>query len=335
VSRRVVRAALAAFALALAAAPQTPLYRDWTFLRGHRQPESRPRAGFALMGGGQDLDSAFQWMCARSGGGMFLVLRASGTAAYNPYIAKLCPRQNAVVTLLIPSRAAAEAPAVAQAIAGASAIFIAGGDQSQYVNFWRGTPVQRALNAAVARGIPIGGTSAGLAVLGEYTYSAQNDRPNGPNLSSVAALANPFQRQVTIVHGFLAIPQLRGLITDTHFHARRRLGRLLVFMARILHDNRLRRIHALGVNQHTAVLVDGAGRGVVAGTGSAYFFAASASANMVCRPGVPLTLRGIAVRRLAAGQRFDLRRWRGGGAAYRLDVLAGRIRSTQPGGSIY
>jgi cyanophycinase len=334
VSRRSVRAALAALALALAATPQTALYRYWR-QGSARHPHGVPtRAGFALMGGGQDLDSAFQWMCARSGGGDFLVLRASGTAAYNPYIAKLCPAENSVATLLIPSRAAARAPFVARAIRQAAAIFIAGGDQSQYVNFWGGTPVQRALDAAVARGVPIGGTSAGLAVLGEYAYSAQNDRPNSPNLSSAAALADPFQRQVTIVHGFLAIPQLRGLITDTHFHARRRLGRLLVFMARILHDDGLRQIHALGVDQHTAVLVDGSGRGVVAGTGSAYFFAASASANMVCRPGVPLTLRGIAVRRLSAGQRFD-RRWRGGGAAYRLDVLAGRIRSTQPGGSIY
>jgi hypothetical protein len=36
------------------------------------------------MGGGTDVDAAFQWMCQRSGGGDFLVIRATGTDAYNP-----------------------------------------------------------------------------------------------------------------------------------------------------------------------------------------------------------------------------------------------------------
>jgi len=38
-------------------------------------------AGFA-----GDADDALQWMCQRSGGGDFLVIRATGTDAYNPYI---------------------------------------------------------------------------------------------------------------------------------------------------------------------------------------------------------------------------------------------------------
>lgn len=35
--------------------------------------------GTVLMGGGTDADAAFQWMCQRSGGGDFLVIRATGT----------------------------------------------------------------------------------------------------------------------------------------------------------------------------------------------------------------------------------------------------------------
>ncbi len=45
--------------------------------------------GTVLMGGGTDVDAAFQWMCQRSGGGDFLVIRATGTDAYNPYIQTL------------------------------------------------------------------------------------------------------------------------------------------------------------------------------------------------------------------------------------------------------
>ena len=39
-------------------------------------------AGFVLMGGGSDIDEAFQGMIQR-GGGDFVVIRASGTDAYN------------------------------------------------------------------------------------------------------------------------------------------------------------------------------------------------------------------------------------------------------------
>jgi hypothetical protein len=62
--------------------------------------------GTVLMGGGTDVDAAFQWMCQRSGSGDFLVIRATGTDAYNPYIQSLCPNENSVATLIIPNRTA-------------------------------------------------------------------------------------------------------------------------------------------------------------------------------------------------------------------------------------
>ncbi len=118
------------------------------------------QAGFALMGGGSDLDEAFRWLCNRAGGGDFLVLRATGDDDYNPYIQPLC-KQNSVATLILPNREAANDPFVAETIAHAEAIFIAGGDQANYIRYWTGTPVQREINSAIARGVPIGGTSAG------------------------------------------------------------------------------------------------------------------------------------------------------------------------------
>jgi cyanophycinase len=258
---------------------------------------SPSRPGYALIGGGTDLDEAFVWLCERSGGGDFLVIRAGGTDAYNPYVQSLC-HENSVATLIIPSRNAAQDPFVAQTIRSATAIFIAGGDQANYINFWRDTPVQRALNDAIRRGIPMGGTSAGLAVLGEFAYSAQGDGPDGPDLTSAVALANSFTPQVVIVRNFLRIPPLRGVITDTHFHARDRLGRLVVFMARILASGDAKKVHAVGIDPHTAFLVDHGGQGIVAGTGAAYFFEA-AGKPAVCRPGAPLTFNGISVRKLA------------------------------------
>src|SRR5437899_353229 len=88
-------------------------------------------AGTVLMGGGTDVDAAFQWMCQRSGGGDFLVIRATGTDAYNPYIQQLCPGESSVATLIIPNRAAASDPFVVSTIQNAETLFIAGGNQAE------------------------------------------------------------------------------------------------------------------------------------------------------------------------------------------------------------
>src|SRR5580765_2121385 len=170
-------------------------------------------AGTVLMGGGTDVDAAFQWMCARSGGGDFLVIRATGTDAYNPYIQQLCPNENSVATLIIPNLAAASDPFVISTIQNAEALWIAGGDQSNYINYWQGTPVQQALNDLIARGVPIGGTSAGMNVLAEFIYSAQASQA----ITSSQALADPFSKYITLVRDFANISILTGIIDDPHF----------------------------------------------------------------------------------------------------------------------
>src|SRR5499425_472188 len=107
-------------------------------------------AGTVLMGGGTDVDAAFEWMCQRSGNGDFLVIRATGTDAYNPYIQQLCPAENSVATLIIPNRTAASDPFVISTIQNAEALWIAGGNQADYINFWKGTPLEDNLNALIA-----------------------------------------------------------------------------------------------------------------------------------------------------------------------------------------
>ena len=85
-------------------------------------------AGTVLAGGGSDVAAAFQWMINKSGGGDFVVIRATGTDAYNPWINGL-GTVNSVETLIIKSRAAASDPFVVAKIQNAEALFIAGGDQ--------------------------------------------------------------------------------------------------------------------------------------------------------------------------------------------------------------
>lgn len=288
--------------------------------------------GFALIGGGKDLDAAFLWMCQRSGGGDFLILRATGTDAYNPYVHKLC-HVNSVATLVIPDRRAANDPIVAKTIRNAEAIFISGGDQANYINFWQGTPVQELLNVAIEKGIPIGGTSAGLAVQGEYIYSAQNDPPDGPDLDSKTALGDPFHPRVVIAHAFLANSLLKDTITDTHFVTRNRMGRLLAFMARIA-DSNASSVKGIGIDEQTAVLLETNGHATIVGHGAAYFLSASPGSSAIKR-GNPLSIQNISVQKVRPGGSFDLPSWKGTAENYQLSVDSGVVHSTQSGGGIY
>ena len=300
---------------------------------------TRPQAGFALIGGGPDLDEAFRWLCKRARGGDFLILRAAGTDAYNPYIQKLC-RVNSVATLVIPAREAANDPAVIEAIAHAEAIFIAGGDQANYIRFWMGTPVQAALNDAIRRGVPLGGTSAGLAVMGEWAYSAEGDAPDDPNLDSKTALMNPLSPRITLINGFLNIPILRGIITDTHFTERERMGRLLVFLARLNlpggeNMNPPHLIRGLGVDQETAMLLTPEGAAEVVGKGHAYWIeptnflpAPELAASRLATPEIdkPLSSGPFFVRKIEHGTRFSLYRRGHFSHQYQLKIEGGTIQ---------
>jgi cyanophycinase len=291
--------------------------------------------GFALMGGGKDQDAAFQWMCKRSGGGDFLVIRAAGSADYNEYIASLC-HQNSVATLVIPSREAAMDPFVATTIRNAEALFIAGGDQANYVRNWTDTPVQSAINELIQKGVPVGGTSAGLAVLGEFSYSALNDGNIKANLDSRQTLLDPYNERVTITHNFLKVDLLQRTITDTHFAARDRLGRLLGFMARIVQDKLADDVRGIGVDEKSVALLEADGSVTVVGPGSGAYFIHMTQKPGVWAKGMPLKSSDISVYKVSPGATFNVTNWEGtGGTAYSLQVADGVIQATSEDGSPY
>lgn len=297
--------------------------------------QTKPVAGVAMMGGGTDLDEAFRWLCEKGNGGDFLILRARGDDDYNPYVNGLC-KANSVATLILPDRAAAEDPAAAEIIRKAEVVFVAGGDQANYIRGWKGTPVESAINEGVAAGKPIGGTSAGLAVLGEFVYGAMGDKEDDKDLASGEVLANPYFERVTLERDFLKVPHLEALITDSHFAKRDRMGRTLGFLARIMKDGWSASPREVAIDEKSAVLVEGNGKARVVGTGKGAYFLRPTQGPEVCEKGMPLTLRGVSVYRVKAGGHFDLRAWTGvGGTAYSLSVERGKIVSTQAGQEIY
>lgn len=297
--------------------------------------QTKPVAGIAMMGGGSDLDEAFRWLCDKGNGGDFLVLRARGEDDYNSYVNGLC-KANSVATLIIPDRKAAEDPAVAEVIRKAEVVFIAGGDQANYIRGWKGTPVENAINDGIAAGKPIGGTSAGLAVQGEFVYGALGDKPDDKDLASTDVLPNPYFDRVTLVREFLRIPHLENLITDSHFAKRDRMGRTLGFLARIMKDGWNASPREVAIDEKSAVLVEGDGKGIVVGSGKGAYFLRPTQAPQVCEKDAPLTFREISVYRVPAHGHFDLNSWKGdGGTAYTLSVQQGKIESTQGNHSVY
>lgn len=287
--------------------------------------------GLLLVGGSTDQDDAMRWMIGRSGGGDFVIIRASGTDAYNPYIYSDLGGVDSCETIIIQKRSASYDPFVLEKIAGAEALFIAGGNQWDYVRLWQGTPLEDAIHGAAARGAPVGGTSAGLAILGEFAFTAQQ----GTIISS-QALKNPYHSHVTLTNDFLHLPFLGGVITDSHFAARDRMGRLITFLARIIEDGWAGQARGIGIDEKTALAVDEDGDATVFGQGAVYFLETTGAPG-VCQKNTPLTFENVSVYRISGGDgRFDLASWRGhGGTAYSLSAVEGVLVSTQPGGGIY
>lgn len=289
------------------------------------------RPSVVLMGGGPDVDAAFAFMIGKAGGGDFVVIRVSGADGYNPYI-KAIGNLDSVETLVIKTREAAADPFVLERVTNADALFIAGGDQSDYIRLWKGTPLEEKIKALQSRNVPIGGTSAGLAVLGEFDYTGA-----AGSVTSAEALANPYNRRMTLDRYFLTAPGLGGVIADAHLDTRDRMGRLLTFVARIVQNTWITvdAARGIGVDVETALLIDG-DMATRVGLGSVYFLR-PAVAPVTCKRGTPLTFRSVGVDRLSGSGSFSLGTWSGAASVTHYDISAeaGVLISSQQGGSVY
>lgn len=321
-------------------------------------PQKKP--SFLLMGGGPDVDEGFRLMIRKAGptattGGRFVVIRATGTDAYNSYIYDSSGttwasyvggqdlRLSSVETLIIPSRTAAAHPDVANIIRRADMLFIAGGDQADYINYWKGTNVELAIQSLMARNVPIGGTSAGLAVLGQVDFAALNGTVQSPQ-----ALGDPFNRYMTLdpaplslSGGFIAPAALQHAVLDAHVDERDRLGRLMTFVARMVQQSGdkggcsggvlpsgAQGARGIGLGVETALWIEVDAQGKAIGkrvtndasnstyppdpepTPSAVYFVRPLGDPSTCAAKKPLTMPRVEVYRLAdSAVSFDLSSW--------------------------
>jgi hypothetical protein len=217
-----------------------------------------------------------------------------------------------------------------------------------------------ALNDALQSKTPpvIGGTSAGLGLLGQVVYA----NIPGTSVLSSEVLANPFSPgRVRLAKGFLTIPLLKDVIADSHFDPTPkhdplgRMGRLVVFMARMmskgsempeeLPGNQV--ALGLGVDASAAVLVDAAGNARVVGAANTFAYFLTTRLNPAAfvlkdteAPGTPLTYAPVRVYRLApeGTLKFAADAWAGTAGATTYQVQANKgVLQTYPraGGSTY
>ncbi|GMU54975.1 MAG: hypothetical protein AMXMBFR33_41210 [Candidatus Xenobia bacterium] len=283
---------------------------------------ARPRPGLVLAGGGADQGQAMTWLLDRSDAGDIVVIRASGADGYNDYLANLPlsdgRKVDSVETFCMKEREGSFDPFVVERVRNAEAIFFAGGDQYQYLQLFEGTPLQDAVQQAFDRGVPVGGTSAGLALLGDPFFSAARD-----TVTSQEALADPLGPKVTLAPRFLEAEALDQVITDSHFSERERLGRLLVFLSREPGSR------GLGVDEATAVLVDGELQARVVGEGAAHFVSLTEWPRL--EAGRPLDLERAEVVRCEDGQSFDMLAWRSSDGTRQIyRVVQGQLQAGAP-----
>ena len=296
--------------------------------------------GTVLMGGATENDNAMIWFLQHSGGGDVVVIRATGSDGYNNYLySTLGVAVNSVETIVFNNAAASHDPHVINQIRNAEALWIAGGNQWDYVSYWKKTPIDSAINYLInVKHVPVGGASAGMAVLGGIVNTAQ-----GGSVTSATALNNPYNSAITLQKdSFIVNPILKNIITDTHYGNPDRRGRHIAFLARLFKDYGVAPA-GIACEEYTAVCIDTNGIAKIYGDypandDYAYFLKVNCvlpNAPENCAPGQPLTWNrnndAVRVYKVAGTQNgsnsFNLHDWLGavGGEWQRWSVTNGSL----------
>lgn len=156
--------------------------------------------------------------------------------------------------LEISTREQAYDPRALDLLDGSPVVFFTGGNQLRLTAHLGDTPVMQRIRAIYEQGGTLAGTSAGAVALGEHMPFEYLDVTDAHNVRQAAA-------SFRVLPGFALLP---GTVVDSHFAERGRMWRL--FAALREHPDAL----ALGIDEDTAIRVDGGERFDVLGSGNVY-----------------------------------------------------------------
>jgi cyanophycinase len=140
-----------------------------------------------------------------------------------------------VVAIRPESRDDAYDPDLVARLAGATGIFMTGGNQLKLSAIICGTPLGDAIVAARERGVVVAGTSAGASIQSSHMVAF-----GGPG-------STPKQRMTQVAAG---LGLLGSSVIDQHFDQRNRYGRLLMIVAQSP------QLLGIGVDEDTAAIVE-------------------------------------------------------------------------------
>lgn len=208
------------------------------------------------------------------------------------------PGVNSCTTITIRSVEEANNPEPAEVVASSDAVYFAGGNQCNYME-WRETALMEAVKSVFNKGGGVGGGSAGLAIQGEWVY----DGCTG-SIRSEEALENPYDSFMSLSNGVFSWPFMSGWITDSHFSERDRLGRLIAFQARIMEAEQTDTWLGLGLDDDSAIVVNSSGMATVYGADSYIVKTTQPAENL--DENSPLKIDSVEVYKVSPGSQFQM-----------------------------
>ena len=153
-------------------------------------------------------------------------------------------------------------PHLLDTLLGYDLIFFKGGDQWDYMSNYPGTAVQWAVDSIYSQGGVIAGTSAGMAILSDWVFTAENG-----TLYPDEALLDTAEVKMTLDQGMWSF--YSDYLFDTHFIERGRIGRLIGFSGKL--NSLQQNTWCMGLDDRTAIGIDPSGTGELFGAGTATF----------------------------------------------------------------
>ncbi|MFL6227188.1 MAG: cyanophycinase [Pyrinomonadaceae bacterium] len=241
--------------------------------------------------GGAEILREFVRLAGGAGARISIVATASEIASeiaadYTDVFRRLGAAQ--VNDLEIDDRADADGAGTLAAVEHSTGVFFTGGNQLRLTGVLGGTRLDALLHRMHERGLVLGGTSAGAAIMSRVMITG------GPPVSTLRA------GSVELSPGMEFVP---GVIVDQHFEERGRLRRLLSAVAQHPHDL------GLGIDENTAAIVSG-GHFEVVGAGAVTVIDASCltHTNLSELQGSQLlAICGVKIHVLPAGYALNLR----------------------------
>lgn len=262
--------------------------------------QTRAQGYICAIGGGSEnynswSDAPYRWIVEKSDSGKILVLSVNDESNWIPdYFVSLGASQ--AQNLKINSRTLADQQSVYDQLISAKAVFIKGGDQWNYINYWKGTKTEAGIRYIFDNGGVVAGTSAGLAILGDVDFTGRYG-----SAVSRSSLMNPFISAINLEDNFLNL--VPDVLFDSHFIERGRFGRLIAMLFNYYHATG-RNILGVGVDDRTAVCIDQNGIGTVMGSGAAAVFRKDDRTEYI-RSGNSYTINNLLCDQLAHGWQYD------------------------------